>query len=208
MEVLAIALAVGGPVAVAAAWSVVRVRGASVWVAMGATLGVLAIPVLVTGRVRVAAETSAWTAVGVGLLAGALLYLATVAFMAVAGRWPPLAGHTARLYDQRAGLPPEMALAIAVLVVVPGEELLWRGLLQGLLAGPLGPVGAAAAAWVAYVLANAMSGSVPILLGAVVGGAAWAALALWSGGVAAPMACHAVWTTLMIVRPPVPEPRR
>jgi NAD(P)-dependent dehydrogenase (short-subunit alcohol dehydrogenase family) len=42
-------------------------------------------------------------------------------------------------------------------------------------------------------------------LGAVVGGAAWTALAVWTGGVVASIGCHAAWTALMILLPPVPR---
>ena len=198
-----VALAVAGPVAVVAAWAVVRRLGVSIWVAMGVTLGALGLASLATGRVRVAAEVGAGVAVAAGLGAGVALYLATAAFLAVARRWPPLARHAEALYDQRRGLTVGTALTVAVLVVAPGEELLWRGIVQGVLAEAIGPAAAAAVVWAAYVAANAASASIPILLGAVVGGAAWGALALWTGGVVAGVLCHAVWTGLMIVRPPI-----
>jgi len=56
--------------------------------------------------------------------------------------------------------------------------------------------------WVASVGVNAAWGSAPLLAGAVVGGALWTVLAVWSGGVLAPIACHLVWTGLMLVWPP------
>lgn len=202
-----IAVAVGGPLAVAAAWLVVRAGKATVWTAMGVALGLAGGLALLTGRVRLAGDLGALPAGALGAAAGVVLYAATAAFLAVTRRWPPLARHAEALYDQRRGLSLPAALAIAVLLVAPGEEALWRGLVQPLLAGAVGPVGGAAAAWGAYVAANAVSASIPILLGAVVGGAAWTLLALATGGIAASVLCHAVWTALMIARPPLAAPR-
>ena len=57
-------------------------------------------------------------------------------------------------------------------------------------------------AWLAYLAANVPSANLAIIAGAVVGGAVWGALAFWTGGVVACLACHAVWTELMIAMPP------
>jgi hypothetical protein len=201
-------LVVAAPVVVALAWSVVRRGGVSVWIGMGTAMAILGAVALATGQVPLAARLSGWVAAAIGVAAGAALYLATAAFMATAGRWPPLARHTSALYDQRGGMPLWAALAIGVLVVAPGEEIVWRGAVQGIVGATTGPVAAAVLVWVLYVGVNAAAFSIPILLAAAVGGAAWGALALWTGGVAASIACHAVWTGLMIARPPIPRPAR
>jgi membrane protease YdiL (CAAX protease family) len=72
----------------------------------------------------------------------------------------------------------------------------------------VGSLAGALLAWGVYVAANAVSGSLPIILGALVGGAVWTALALWTGGVAASLACHAAWTALMVALPPLPTEDR
>ncbi len=203
-----VALSVGGPLAVAGAWLVVRAGLVTVWTAMGVTLGVLGILAVATGEPRAATELGPWWDLVMGVLAGVALYGATAAFMAVAGRWPPLARQAAELYGNRRDVSPARALGISVLLTAPGEELLWRGVVQGALGSAFGPWAAASLAWLAYVAANAVSGSLPIALGAAVGGAAWTALAAWTGGVVASIACHAVWTGLMILLPPVPGARR
>jgi membrane protease YdiL (CAAX protease family) len=203
-----IALAVGGPATVAAIWFAIRSGRISIWAGMGSAMGLLGVLALVTGDVHGAGDVMVPLAVGIGLGAGLLLYAATAAFMALAGRWPPLARHTASLYEQRAGASFAGALAVSVLLTVPGEELLWRGIVQGALDSAVPAPAAAALAWMIYVAANVVSGSLPIVLGAAVGGAAWAALALWTGGVIASIGCHAVWTSLMILRPPMPGPNR
>jgi membrane protease YdiL (CAAX protease family) len=55
---------------------------------------------------------------------------------------------------------------------------------------------------VVYVVANVPSRSLPIVAGAIVGGALWGALAWWSGGVLAPLASHILWTGAMLALPP------
>jgi membrane protease YdiL (CAAX protease family) len=204
----AIALAVGGPLAVAGAWLLVRRRRATVWTAMGSTAGALGILAVATGEPSAAGELGVGWELVIGVLDGVVLYVATVVFMGVAGRWPPLARHATALYGQRQGVSLGGALTISVLLTAPGEELLWRGVVQGMLGEAFTPLAAAALTWAAYVAANSVSGSLPIVLGAIVGGAAWSALAWGTGGVAASIGCHAVWTSLMILRPPVPRPNR
>jgi membrane protease YdiL (CAAX protease family) len=49
---------------------------------------------------------------------------------------------------------------------------------------------------------SAAWGSLALFAGTVVGGALWTGLAVWSGGVAAPIASHLAWTGLMFVWPP------
>jgi uncharacterized protein len=202
---IAVYVAAVAVVAVAVGWELVRRGRFEVWGVMGWLSAALALKALLTERVRAATEFGFLAAVGIGLAAGVALYGATAAFMFVAGRWPPLARQARRVYELRADRSRASAAATAALIVAPGEEIVWRGLVQTVLGWALGAIGGAATAWALYVAVNAVSRSLPIILAAVVGGAAWAALAWWTGGVAAPAACHAVWTSLMIVAPPIPR---
>lgn len=199
------ALLVLGSVAEAAAWWVVR-RGASLWTTLAPVLVAMGALALATGRVRWT-EASVGGAVAVGLLSGLALYAATQLFLRlVAPRWPALPTHARETYAPGAALPRWAAIAISAALVAPGEELFWRGLLVPELDRALGRTAAAAAlAWAASVLASVPSRNLAILAGAAVGGAAWVALAVWSGGVLAPVVCHAVWTGLMLAAPPIPS---
>ncbi|MGH2685586.1 MAG: CPBP family glutamic-type intramembrane protease [Actinomycetota bacterium] len=200
-------LAVVGPIVVAVTWLVVRSGRASIWIATSVVMAVLGVLSLLTGNVEATRDGSVALAAAVGVGAGVALYLATAAFMAVAGGWPPLARHATALYGNRGSISVPLAVALSALVVAPGEELLWRGVVLDAIGGAVdGVMVAAALAWLGYVAANAFSGSIPILLGAVVGGAAWTALAVTRYGITAAIGCHAVWTSLMILRPPVRRP--
>ena len=198
------ALAIAGPVAVAVTWWIVRRRGMSIWVANVALMtGVGLVAIAAGPEPTRGADPGA--ALGMGILAGAALYVATAAFMALAGRWPPLARQARALYGNRGSISLPAAVALSALIVAPGEELLWRGVVLEVLSDRFGSLAiAAAVTWIGYVVANAFSGSIPILLGAVVGGAAWTVLAITELGVMGAIGCHAVWTSLMILRPPVP----
>jgi len=189
-----VGIAVAGALAVIVAWRLTVAGRVSVWWAMGIVEGVAGIAALATGRVHLARDLAPVAAVAIGLGAGVLLYLATRAFVAVAGRWPVFERQVASIYGRREGLPLWTALVLAAGVTASGEELFWRGLVQG----RIGVV----ATWGVYVLVNAASESLPIVAGAIVSGAVWGGLAAGTHGVLASLGCHALWTALMLAAPP------
>jgi uncharacterized protein len=203
-----VAMMIAGGIAVIVAWRVVASGRASIWPVLGATLGLLGVLSVATGRVPLSPRVGVETAVVAGLGAGVMLYLATAAFVLVVRRWPVFDRHVEAIYDQRKGLPLWLALLLAAGVAAPGEELFWRGLVQPRLAGAAGWIGGTAAAWGAYVVANLASENLPIVAGGIVGGASWAVLALWTHGVLASVLAHAAWTALMLGVPPGGSKRR
>jgi membrane protease YdiL (CAAX protease family) len=199
-----VALAIVGPVVHGASWWLIRTGRRSIWWTSGVTMAALGILALVIGPVHASERFGLAAAMGIGVASGAVLYGSTVAFLAVTTRTVPgLARQTSSLYRERGERSLVAALAIPLLLSAPGEELLWRGAVLGVVEAWLGSPGAASVvSWAGFVAVNLVSGSLPIVLGAVVGGAAWTALAWWTGGVAASIACHVVWTGLMIAVPP------
>jgi membrane protease YdiL (CAAX protease family) len=185
------------------AWWVVARRGASVWATMTPVLVGLGIVALLAGEPTLADDPG--PAALVGLAAGVVLYVATVAFVTiVARRWTAFRRQSVRIYGRQAPLPLGTALLLSLVLMVPGEELFWRGLFLPELRSALdGSVLGGVLAWVAFVAANVPSLNLAIVAGAAVGGAVWVMLAAWSGGVLAGLLCHACWTGLMLVLPPV-----
>jgi membrane protease YdiL (CAAX protease family) len=183
------------------AWRAVAAGRASLWrliVAVFALEGVVAavvLPPIASGHETVAVALAAGAAAGLALWAG------TLAFVAVAVRWQPFRAGVAERYERAAEVSLPVAVAVSILVAVPGEELFWRNLVQRRFGVSSEMVGAVVA-WLGYVAVNAASGSLPFVAGAVVGGAVWGGLAWWSGGIAASVASHGVWTALMLARPP------
>ncbi len=196
-----LAAALGGAIAEFAAWRAVA-AGRSPWRVLPATLGLLGLVAVALRPPRAAAGPGAALAAAAGVGGGLALYGATRAFVRLASRFEPFARHTRAQYARATEVPLAAALLLAAVVSAVGEELFWRGLVLGRLSEGLGRGAGAAVAWVGYVGANLGSGSLPIVAGALVGGAVWTLLAWWSGGVAASVLAHALWTALMLAAPP------
>ena len=194
-------LLAGGVVLTALPWVLSR-RGISLWWTTATVYGLAGAAAILTGAVEWSPRVRPAVAAAVGPAAGLLLYVGTRAFVAIVSRWPAFRRHVAEVYDQRRGVTLGTGLALVLLLVAPGEEVFWRGLVRSRAAEETSRVGGAVVAWAGYVAGNAAAWSLPILAGAVVGGAAWTALAVWTGGVLAPIGCHAVWTGLMFAVPP------
>jgi membrane protease YdiL (CAAX protease family) len=203
-----VALALAGPLVHAAAWTLVGLRRVSLAAASGTTMAILGVLAALVGPVTGATRFERGAAIWLGLGTGAVLYVATVAFMAVARRVPVVARHTAALYGEREAASNTALFYGSVMVSAVGEELLWRGVVLGVLARSVGsPAAAALLSWAGFVAVNTMSRRVPIVLAALVGGGVWTALAWWTGGVIASIECHLLWSALMVALPP-PGARR
>src|SRR4249919_1130889 len=184
------------------AWWRISTHGKKVWEILPYVLGAMGIVALLL-MPEAQRNTPVGKALLVGAASGIVLFLATRIFVAIAAHWGPFARHVEKAYQEAADEPVRTALILSLLVSVPAEEIFYRGLAQRTIAGTsLGEGGAAVAVLILYVIANLPSRSLPIVAGAVVGGAVWGALAWWSGGLAAPLASHILWTGLMLVFPP------
>jgi uncharacterized protein len=191
-----------GSLAEAIGWRLVAAGRATVWRLMPAILLGMGIAAVSVRRPLVATRVGDGAAFVVGIASGLALYVATRAFVAVAGRWEPFHRHVVESYRAAAEVSLRESLALSLLIMVPAEELFWRGLFQAQLDQSLTAVMAGALTWLAYVGANLASGSLSIVAGALVGGALWTVLAAWSGGMLASLLSHMLWTGLMLTLPP------
>jgi membrane protease YdiL (CAAX protease family) len=198
-----VALMILGALAQIVAWRLLAVRALSIWSSSVPALAVCGVASLISGRVSLSPKVSIAVAIPVGLVAGLLLFAATRGFLAVAVSSPTLRRASQEAYAEQQSLPTTTALVLSLALAVPGEELFWRGLFQGRASVTFGAFGGALVTWLCYIAVNATSGLMALVAGAFVGGAVWGALAWWSHGVLASLLCHAVWTGLMLVRPPV-----
>ena len=158
---------------------------------------------LITNRLALSPSVSVPISLLGGLAAGVALFVATRGFLVVATASPTLRRASRQIYQEQGSLSTPAALVVSLALAVPGEELFWRGLFQGQGVADLGNLGGFLLAWLSYIVVNAASGMPALILGGIVGGFVWGALALWTHGVLAALCCHAVWTALMLVRPPV-----
>jgi membrane protease YdiL (CAAX protease family) len=172
------------------------------WPATAETFAAIGLASFLAGDPSCCRETEVAVASGVGLACGLIFYGATRLVVALAIRHPVLRRTVADLYRRSQETTFVTALALTLVVAVPGEELFWRGFVLPELSDATSSFTGALLSWAAAVGVNAAWASVPLLAGAVVGGALWTVLATWTGGVVAPIASHLVWTGLMLVWPP------
>jgi membrane protease YdiL (CAAX protease family) len=199
---VALAVMVVGTLAEMAGWWRVASGRADVWRLMPVVLGMMGVAAVIVARPVAATAVSPAVALGVGLASGLVLFLATRAFVWAAAHWSKFRRDVVEKYQEAATVTLGTSMALSLLVMVPAEELFWRGLFQGHLTGAWAAAAAAGAAWLAYVVANLPSRSLPIVAGAIVGGALWTGLAWWSGGVLASLGSHILWTGAMLALPP------
>jgi uncharacterized protein len=197
-------LLVVGVVVQAIAWRLVALRRAPFWPTVGATWATLGTAALVVGDPRCCGDRRLIEALVVGIASGVALYVATRVVVSFASRLPAIARQVDETYGRSAEATPVVAWLVSLAVVVPGEELFWRGVATPWLVDATATVPGAILAWLVAAGVAASWGSLPFLAAGVVGGALWTAIAIWSGGVAAPLASHVVWTACMIAwRPPI-----
>jgi len=202
-----VAVILAGTIAELVGWHLIATGRCDVWKLMPPVLGVMGLAALIVRPPLAAADTAALNALVVGMGSGVALYLGTRVFVWLASRWAPFRRDVADQYGQAGEVTIARSLVLSLAIMVPSEELFWRGLVQFRAEEATTAATAALFAWVSYIGANAASRSLPILAGAVVGGALWGGLAWWSGGVLASLASHILWTGLMLVLPPGAGPR-
>ena len=184
-------------------WRIVTRPGrANEWNLMIAVFLLQGVVALLAWHIEWSTDAAPGVAVAAGLASGVALYAGTRVFVAVVGRVSVFRAHVADRYERAALVPLPLGIALAVLIAVPGEELFWRGFLQGLIGNHSSEGVGMAVAWVGYMGVKASSGSLPLIAAAVVGGFVWGALTLLTGGIMAAVMCHGAWTGLMLAFPP------
>ncbi len=140
------------------------------------------------------ADIAAALRTGGGMVAtGALL-------QAVAGRATPrFTADSENLRALAATSNPLRMCAYLLFVVAPGEELFWRGLVQGRLARRLGPRKAAVATVVLYGLAHVPTGNLGVTGAAVGLGSTLSLLRARGAGLERLALIHAMWVVPMLL---------
>jgi membrane protease YdiL (CAAX protease family) len=197
-----LAVVVAGALAQAAAWWFVSSGKASVWRVLPIVMGAMAAAALLTRSVVWAGPHGATRTLAVGVASGLTLYGATLVFVLIVARWKRVHRMVTAQYGWADGTSRFQVMALTLIIIVPSEEIFWRGLVQGRLSSTMALASAAGLAWVIYLVVNVPARSMPILAAAVVGGALWVGLAWWSRGICASLVSHMVWTGLMLIAPP------
>jgi membrane protease YdiL (CAAX protease family) len=82
---------------------------------------------------------------------------------------------------------------LMLLVIGPGEELLWRGYVQGTLSGSLGKVKGFLTGVLFYTLIHAATGNLILILAALVGGLFWGWMYMKYRSMLMNIVSHVVW---------------
>lgn len=137
--------------------------------------------------------------VALGAGAGCLMAGATYLLYPLLARLSPsTATDTARLYASFRALPPVMA-SLALLPVITGEELVWRGVVQTALVRRFGAWRGVPLAALAYALAHAPLGSPVLVTVALLCGIAWGTLRAASASLVPPLLAHVVWDIVVFL---------
>jgi len=150
----------------------------NVWYRMAA--GGLVLSAFALARVRLdwrALYRPSWRHVAQGAAAAAVMYAVGALITRVLMGSPALAAQIVELYGWKRMVPGALAVPL-LLVIVLGEEIVWRNAVTLPLAARLGPWRGAAAAAALYALAHLPMGVPFLLLAAMGAGTFWSAFVL------------------------------
>lgn len=168
------------------------------WIAAG-VLGATAVAGLAAlGRLGEMAGPIDATELAVGLAAGGAWLVAThVGYRLITWMFPSFGAQVRDLYRLRDGDSTTARMVGPVVAMGIAEELLFRGVLQG--------VGGFAVGLVAYTAVQVFERKWALALAALLGGAVWGAVFAWRLGLVAPVAAHVLWTGVLTFLWPLPD---
>jgi len=184
--VLLVAAAVTGPL--------------GIWLAVGGAAVALGVAVLLFDRpaARALLQPSP-RLVLLGAGAGGLMGAATYLLYPVLARLvPSVAAAAARLYGAFRAPPPLLA-SVAIVPVIVGEELVWRGVVQASLVERLGVWRGVTVAAVLYALVHAPLGSSALAAVAFSCGLAWGILRATTSSLVPSLVAHLLWDVLVLL---------
>jgi membrane protease YdiL (CAAX protease family) len=141
--------------------------------------------------------------IAIGVAVGVGMTLLTYPIFRLAAElWPGLTANVIGLYAgaRSTTLPKALAWMLAVILA---EELLFRGVLPDVLSNWMAPRAAYALTLLIYALAQFGTGSVVVLLMAVVCGTVWSIQRVLTGSLASCLVAHLIWSPTVILFYPV-----
>jgi len=194
-----------GITAASALWTVAFSRKQRFWETMAAGVGSLgAFALYANPELRKTRFRPRDIAVGLGTAAG--LYGVFQVGDRVARRVVP--GGAADIEDiyLRRRLADRRFIALALaLLIAPGEELFWRGLVNSYLAQELGPVRGNALGATAYGAVHLVTRNFTLFGAAGMAGAAWSLQWLFEGRMASQVVSHVAWDVWIFLVQPTME---
>jgi membrane protease YdiL (CAAX protease family) len=175
-------------------------RPANFWLLMGAGVGGLGLAALWVRGPFPLEEGVAWADLGIGAAAAAVLYAVFAFGRVIAARLVPLASaQISDVYVLRAQAPWWVIALLLILVIGPGEELFWRGLVQRGLVSRLGPGPGWAVATAIYGGVHIAARNPMLVLAALAAGGFWGLLYLRIGRITPLLVSHIIWDLMVFL---------
>lgn len=171
-----------------------------IWLALGGTAVALGLAVLLFDRpASTALLKPSPRLVLLGAAAGGAMAVATYLLYPLVARILPLvAADTMQLYAAFRA-PPLVVASVAIVPVIVGEELVWRGVVQASLVQRLGAWRGVALAAVVYALVHAPLGSPVLVAVAFFCGLAWGTLRATTASLVPTLVAHLLWNVLVLL---------
>ena len=170
-----------------------------IWAALGVSAVMLSSMVLALEGLAVIGNGQHIRLWPLGVGAGLVMAGGTMAlFGPVTTAFPALFGDVSRLYEAF-GDRGSVATLVLLPVVVIGEEIVWRGAVQGALARRMRWLPAAVIGALVYALAHTPVGSPALVLASLGAGFCWSALRGLTDSLPATIVAHLVWDFAVLV---------
>jgi uncharacterized protein len=172
----------------------------SVWPIIGGIAVVLGVAVLLFDHPATTALLKPRSSlVLLGATAGAMMVFATFFLYPLLARsFPFIATDTAQLYTAFRMLSPVVA-ALALVPVIVGEELVWRGVVQASLVRRFEAWKGVTLAAAVYALVHAPFGSPVLVVVAFFCGLAWGTLRATTGSLVPTLVAHLLWDVVVLL---------
>ena len=144
------------------------------------------------------------TSVAAGILAAAVLYGIFFVGNAIAPYIVPGAqGQVGGIYALGSGTERALIFLLLCFVTGPGEEIFWRGFLQGRLMDRWGPGRGFVLTTLIYGGVHVFSLNLMLILAALVAGAFWGGLYLWRRDLTLVIVSHSLWSAFIFAVAPI-----
>ncbi|MDA3812425.1 MAG: type II CAAX endopeptidase family protein [Spirochaetaceae bacterium] len=107
------------------------------------------------------------------------------------------------VYEMKGSFSPLIITLLLLFITSPAEELFWRGFIQKTFSSKLGK-------WTGYIMATLLYSAVhvftfnlPLIMAALVAGAAWGLLYMFEKNIIPVIISHSLWTVLVFIIFPV-----
>jgi len=139
-----------------------------------------------------------------GILAAAVLYGIFFVGNAIAPYIVPGAqGQVGGIYALGSGTERALIFLLLCFVTGPGEEIFWRGFLQGRLMDRWGPGRGFVLTTLIYGAVHVFSLNLMLIMAALVAGAFWGGLYLWRRDLTLVVVSHSLWSAFIFAVAPI-----